>query len=316
VSESRPVLVVNPRAGGGKAGQTFGAMRRTIENALGPFEAVFTERAAHGIELARDAVNGGASLVIGVGGDGTFNEVVNGVLTAEPARREQVAVGIIGQGTGGDLLRVLGIEHRLDRYLAAIASGRTRKVDVGHARYVKHDGTRGERYFVNILSVGMGGLVDQYVANASRTFGGKATYFAASLKALAHAKEGRLRTSLSWGGETSEHRISSYMLAVCNGRYFGSGMKVAPMAEIDDGRFEVVSIGGASKFAFAMTSQRIYQGDHLGKPGVVHLPCDKIFLDLENEDARSVFLIDLDGEPVGVLPLEIEVRPQAITLRG
>ncbi|WP_394833627.1 diacylglycerol kinase family lipid kinase [Pendulispora rubella] len=315
MSDPRPVLVVNPRAGGGRAGQTFPAMRRTIEKALGPIDALFTERAGHAIELARGAANGGATLIVAVGGDGTFNEVVNGVLAAEPARREHVAVGIIGQGTGGDLLRVLGIEHRLDRYIEAIASGRTRKVDVGRARYTKHDGTRGERYFVNILSVGMGGLVDQYVATASRALGGKAAYFGASLKALARSREGRLRTSLSWAGETSEHRIASYMLAVCNGRYFGSGMKVAPMAEIDDGRFEVVSIGGPSKFAFAMTSQKIYQGEHLGKPGVVHLPCDKIFVDLENEDARSVFLIDLDGEPVGQLPLEIEVRPQAITLR-
>ena len=310
---ARPLLVVNPRSGGGRTGQTFSGMSSTIAAVLGPVDTVFTERPGHAIELSREAARAGASVVVAVGGDGTFNEVVNGVLTSG---RDDVPVAIIGQGTGGDFLRVLGIEHRLDRYLAAIASGRTRRVDVGRARFMKHDGTPGERYFVNILSAGMGGLVDQYVAEASRALGGKAAYFGASLRALARSREGRLRASLSLRGETTEHRISTYMIAVCNGRFFGSGMNVAPMAEVDDGRFEVVSIGGASKFAFAMTSQRIYKGDHLGKPGVQHLTCDKIFMDLENEDARSVFLIDLDGEPVGQLPLEIDVVPQAITLRG
>ncbi|WP_394823785.1 diacylglycerol/lipid kinase family protein [Pendulispora albinea] len=309
----RPLLVVNPRSGGGRTGQTFAAMLAPIEAALGPVQSSFTERTGHAIELARDAARAGAPFIVAVGGDGTFNEVVNGVLSSG---FPEVPVAIIGQGTGGDFLRVLGVEHRLDRYLAAITSGRTRRIDVGRARYTTHEGTPGERYFVNILSAGMGGLVDQYVASTSRALGGKAAYFGSSLRALARCREGRLRTSLSLNGETSEHRIATYMIAICNGRYFGSGMKVAPMAEIDDGRFEVVSIGGASKVAFAMTSQRIYKGEHLGKPGVQHLPCDKIFMDLENEDARSVFLIDLDGEPVGVLPLEIDLVPQALVLRG
>ncbi len=312
MSEPRPVLVVNPRSGGGRTGKTFGALRRTVEASLGPVEALLTERQGHAISLAREAAEAGAKLVVAVGGDGTTNEVVNGVLASG---RDDVDVGIIGQGTGGDLQRVLGLEHRLDRYVEAIARGRSRRIDVGRARYVQHDGSPGERHFVNILSAGMGGLVDQYVASASRALGGKATYFAASLRALVRGREGRLRVRVTFGGETTEHRIASYVFAICNGRYFGSGMKVAPMAEIDDGRLEIVSIGGPTKMAYAMTSSKIYDGAHIGKPGVVHLPCQKISFDLENEEAREVFLIDLDGEPVGRLPLDIEVVPKAVSLR-
>lgn len=309
----KPLLVVNPRSGGGKAERIFPDIRGAIERALGAVEIAFTDAEGHGAELARAGAEAGHPLVISVGGDGTFNEVVNGVLASG---REGVEVGIIGQGTGGDFLRTLGIEHRLDRYLEALTSGQTRRFDVGRARYTKPDGAPGERYFVNVLSAGMGGLVDRYVATASRALGGKAAYFAASARALAMSREGRLRVTITHDGETTEHRIATYMIAVCNGRWFGSGMHVAPMAAIDDGAFEIVSIGAPSKLAFALTGPTIYSGRHLSRPGVQHLRAQTIAMELENEDARPVFLIDCDGEPIGGLPLSIEVRAGAVTLRA
>jgi diacylglycerol kinase family enzyme len=106
------------------------------------------------------------------------------------------------------------------------------------------------------------------------------------------------------------------MIAICNGRYFGSGMKVAPMAAVDDGIFEVVALGATSKIGFAMTSRGIYTGSHIGQAGTVHLRGQKIVLDLANEDARSVFLLDVDGEPMGGLPLTVEVVPKALILRA
>jgi diacylglycerol kinase (ATP) len=309
----KPFLVVNPQSGGGATKKVFPDLRRTIEAELGEVEVAFTERAGHGSELAKAGAESGHTLIIAVGGDGTFNEVVNGVLASG---KKDVELGIIGQGTGGDFLRSVGIEHRLDRYLSAIRGGKTRKVDVGHARYTRPDGTAGERYFVNVISAGMGGLVDRYVATSSRALGGKAAYFVASARALLASREGHLNVEVTRGASVERHRIATYMIAVCNGRYFGSGMKVAPMAEIDDGRFEIVSVGAPSKLGFALTSgTSIYSGAHLQKPGVLHMPCDKVTMDLENEQARSVFLIDLDGEPVGGLPLTIELRRGAVSLR-
>lgn len=306
-----PFLVVNPRAGGGKTQRAFPELRRTIEAALGPCDAALTERPGHGVELARAAADAGERLVVAVGGDGTFNEVVNGVLGSSRAR--DVEVAIVGQGTGGDLLRTLGLEHRLDKYLEAIASGRVRRLDAGRARYVNHDGGPAERWFVNILSAGMGGLVDQYVAGASRALGGKAAYFGASVKALATCRRGRLACTVD--GEKRE--LTSYMIAICNGRYFGSGMKIAPDAAIDDGRFEIVSIDAPSKAGLLVNSNRIYGGSHIGKPGVIHLPCTRrVELDLLDEDARDRFLIDCDGEPLGRLPLAIDVVRAAVALRG
>ena len=312
----KPLLVVNPRSGGGSTGRTFGAMRGSIERALGPVEVAMTQKPGHGIDLARQGAALGHPLVIAVGGDGTIHEVVNGLLQAKGSgdgtKAEGTQLGIIGQGTGGDFSKTLGIEHRLDRYVDAIASGKQRSLDAGKFT----GGGKIGHYFVNILSAGMGGLVDRYITDAPRVFGGKAAYFGASLKALLNARLGNVRCTVTNDGTSEEHVIRSFMIAICNGKYFGGGMKVAPMAEIDDGIFEIVALGATSKLGFAMTSSRIYSGDHIGQAGTVHLRGQKVKLDLVNEDAKKVYLLDVDGEPMGELPLEIEVVPNALHLRA
>lgn len=312
----RPLLVVNPRSGGGATGRSWKAMASTIERKLGPVEVAMTERPGHGTELAREGALAGHPLVVAVGGDGTFHEVVNGLMAAKGGaygtKADRTRIAIIGQGTGGDFRKSLDIEHRLDKYLDAIASGRERKIDVGKFT----GGGKTGHYFVNILSAGMGGLVDRYVADAPRFLGGKAAYFGASLKALLSAKLGNIVCTVTNDGKTEEKKIRTFMIAICNGRFFGGGMKVAPDASVDDGAFDVVALGATTKLAFASFSSQIYSGDHIGKNGTVHFRAQKITLDLANEDARSVFLLDVDGEPMGALPLSIEVVPRALTMRA
>lgn len=304
-----PLVIVNPRSGGGATGRAWSAMHVAIERALGPVEVALTERPGHGAELAREGARAGHPLVIAVGGDGSLHEVVNGLMQA---KAPGVRLGLIGQGTGGDFRKTLGIEHRLDKYLDAIASGHERPLDVG--RFT--GGGRDAHYFVNVLSAGMGGLVDRYVAGASRALGGAAAYLGASLRALVGARLGHLSVKVTLDGETAEHQVRSFMIAVCNGQYFGGGMRVAPMAKIDDGVFEIIALGATSKVGFALTSGKIYSGEHIRKPGTLHLRGQRIELDLANDDARERFLIDADGEPMGGLPLVVEVVPSALTLRA
>jgi len=312
----KPLLVVNPKSGGGSTGRTFGSMKVAIERALGKVEVAMTERAGHGIDLAREGAIAGHPLVIAVGGDGTFHEVVNGLMQARGGaygtKADDTRIGMIAQGTGGDFRKALGLEHRLDKYLDALKSGSERPLDLGKFS----GGGKTAHYFVNILSAGMGGLVDRYVADASRTLGGTAAYFGASLRALLNARLGNVKATVTHQGETEEHRIRSFMIAICNGRYFGGGMHVAPMAKVDDGVLELVALGATSKLGFAMTSRGIYTGKHIGQAGTVHLRGEKIVLDLANEDARDVYLLDVDGEPMGGLPLTVEVVPKALTLRA
>jgi YegS/Rv2252/BmrU family lipid kinase len=310
---STPLLIVNPRSGGGKTGKTFDAMRAPLTRALGEFDVALTERGRHAVDIARDAAIAGRGVVVAVGGDGTIHEVVNGLMEARDQGVKAPRLGVIGQGTGGDFRRTLGLEHRLDRYCAAIAGGRTRRIDVGRASFAGHDGSKAKSFFVNILSVGIGGVVDQMVAQAGRGLGGTMTYFTASFRGLLQSEIGVLECTLSLAGSSREEVITTRNLAICNGRFFGSGMKVAPMAEPDDGVFEVVSLGAAGKVRFAIeSSTRIYKGEHIGKGDVQHMRCDRITVALRNTEITDRFLLDVDGEPLGRLPMEIELVPGAL----
>jgi diacylglycerol kinase (ATP) len=304
----KPLLVVNPSSGGGATARAFPDMRGTIERALGPCEVVMTEARGHGMKLALEGALAGHPLIVAVGGDGTIHEVANGILSS----KKEVELGIIGQGTGGDFRKTLEIEHRLDRYLERIASGRRRSLDVGRFS----GGGETEHYFVNILSLGMGGLVDRHVAKTSRALGGKVAYFGATLKALAEARLGHVRCTLTHEGKTEEHLVRSFMIAICNGQYFGGGMHVAPMASPDDGAFEIVALGATSKLGFVLTSGSVYSGDHLKQAATVHLRASHARFELVNADAASGFLLDVDGEPMEGMPLEITCVPNALAVRA
>jgi diacylglycerol kinase family enzyme len=168
---------------------------------------------------------------------------------------------------------------------------------------------------VNVLSVGLGGLVDRYVSESTKAFGGKAAYFWASARALARFRRARVRCAVTLGDARHERALSTFMLAICNGGFFGGGMHVAPMACPDDGRFEVVSIDAPNKVAFAMTSRAIYSGGHLAGRGTQHFACSSLSMDLEGDAERGTFLLDVDGEPLGGLPIEVDLVTRALTLR-
>lgn len=309
---SRPLVILNPRAGGGRAGQGVEELRKVIERGLGSVDLALTERPRHAVEIARDAAKAGRGLVIATGGDGSIHEVVNGLMLAREEGHAGSTLGIIGRGTGSDLCRTLGIEARLDRYLEVIAAGHKKRVDVGRFEHTDNRGQRGRAYFINILSAGMGGLVDRYVADLSKWLSGPVAYFAASTRALLKSQVGVLAAKVELDGEVRELELRTRTVAICNGQYFGSGMHVAPMARVDDGRFEVVDLGGASRLKFAAASSAIYSGAHLKSPDVQHFSCNKIELTLKNRDIDPLFLLDVDGEPLGSLPLTVEVVPGAL----
>ena len=167
-------------------------------------------------------------------------------------------------------------------------------------------------FFINILSVGMGGLVDEYVQQSKGSLGGTLAYFNASVKALLRSEVGILDCRITSGGREREEEIHTRQIAICNGRFFGGGMEVAPMAELDDGRFHVVSLGAASKAKFALGSLAIYGGKHVDKPEVEVFACDRIHIEIRNNSIRDIFPLDVDGEPLGTLPLTIEVLPGAL----
>ena len=338
----RPLFIVNPstgRLGGANALRRFvGA----VENVLGDVDIEATQRSGHAIDLARHGTLDGRDLIVAVGGDGTLNEVVNGVMTARGGGRQPAGprVGLIGLGTGGDFGRSLGIGRDLDSYLAALVSGHARAVDLVRTSFAGHEGEPIERYVINVVSAGPGGLVDTYVARFPRALGGRLAYAGASLLALVECPRARLR--LRWTApaapgsperesepepepheppealeppdrvQTSE--LSAYLVALCNGAAFGGGMRLAPMAEPDDGVLDLISIAVSSKVTVVRHLPEVYAGRHLEVPGVEHLRCRSLELELLDEEAAGRFALDVDGEALGRLPLRAEVVPGAIEM--
>lgn len=310
----KPLLIVNPQSGRGKTGIVFEKMRGPIEKHLGPVDVTFTERPRHAVDIAREAAIAGREIVVAVGGDGSIHEVSCGLMEAREQGVKLPKMGIIGAGTGGDYRRTLGLEDRLDKYCEAIKEGQTRTVDIGRFSYATHEGEKKSSYFINILSAGIGGLVDQYVAQSSRSLGGTVVYFTSSLKGLARSAIGRLKVSIKREDTSREETIETRLIAICNGRFFGSGMQAAPMAHPDDGLFDIMDLGAAPRWRFFAVNARMYTGTHIHSLDVKHYRCDHIEIDLLNKDVGDRFLLDVDGEPLGRLPITVDMVPSAIEI--
>ena len=308
-----PLLIVNPASGSDRSARNLVRVLERVQERLGDVVVRYTSRPGHAMELAAEAGREGYRLIVAVGGDGTFSEVANGVLSTE---RDDIAVGLINLGTGGDFRRSLGIEGGVDRCLDVLASGKERLVDVGRARFRGVDGRLVDHFFVNVLSVGLGGLVDRYIERMPALIGGKASYYLASLGAVVVSREQPVRAVVTWEGETHEQIIPAYLIAICNGRWFGGGMDVAPMAFPDDARLEVITITARTKFVLADRIRGVYAGRHLLEPTVHHFPCSRIELSIDDEAAQRRFFLDVDGEALGSLPLQAEVMPKALRVRA
>ncbi len=187
---------------------------------------------------------------------------------------------------------------------------RPRRVDVGWLRYVDHEGRPAERAFLNIASFGISGLVVQLVNETPKWLGGTPSFLIGTLRAMAQYRNQRVRVMVD-GGEPHEGDVLS--VAVANGRFFGGGMQIAPRAEIDDGLFDVVTLGITSLESLKQTLN-VYRGTHLDHPGITCVQASRVYAEPVN--AADHVQIDLDGETPGRLPATFEIRPRALLLRG
>jgi YegS/Rv2252/BmrU family lipid kinase len=306
---SGTVLVINPQSAGGKTERRWPQLRATIHEAYGPFEERFTRGHGDAIRVTREALRAGAELIVAVGGDGTINEVVNGFFDGDDAINPAAAFGILPAGTGGDFIKTLSVPRDTAAAAANLRSP-ARAIDVGRLRYVATDGKEATRYFINIASFGIGGLVDRYANQSSKALGGTLSFAIATLKAGASYKNVSCEIRCD-GGSAKEGRI--YNVAVANGRYFGGGMKIAPNAALDDGYFDVVTLGDFNFGDMLLRGLDVYSGKHLQNPKVTVVRARKIEARALN---GSEVLLDVDGEQPGRLPATFELLPGALNVRA
>ncbi len=297
-------FVVNPASANGSTGKRWPEIaHRAAELGL-TGDSLLSERPGHAVELARRAAEGGARLVVAVGGDGTVNEVVNGLMRVEPDRRPELAT--IPRGTGKDFARSFRIPHKVDEALAVARAGETRTVDVGRASFTAWDGSAAESYFANFAGAGISGAVAARANTSSKALGGKASFFWATSAVFLRWKNSEYEVSID--GEQRSGLMLEVIAAI--GDQLAGGMRLTPDADPADGLFDVVLIGDATKADFVRTLPKIYRGTYLPHPRAEVMRGTRV------EIRTALPLpIALDGEQPGTTPASFEVVAQALRLR-
>lgn len=303
---SRTLVIANPAAAAGATRRTVPRLESALREALGPYELAWTEGPRDAARIAREAVRSGVERLVVAGGDGTAAEVVSGLLGAGLGAYAEVA--FLPLGTGADFHRSLDIPRDLDGAVAALASGKGRRIDAGRVRYVGEDGTTHESHFVNVASAGLSGVVTRSVLG-SKALGARLAFLVGTLRALIAFRPARVRARLD-GVPLPATEIA--LVAAANGRYFGGGMFIAPDARPDDGLLDVVVVPAFPKPVLLTKLPRLYKGTHLEVPGVTLHRGRK----LELEPDGAPVLGEVDGEPVARLPMTIEVLPGALQVWG
>jgi YegS/Rv2252/BmrU family lipid kinase len=275
---------------------------------LGEFGHAFTSGGMDAARLARQAIEEGYECIVAVGGDGTLNEVTNGFFRDGKVINPNAALGLIPRGTGGDFRRTFGWDLELSSALERLRTDKTEPFDVGQLEFIGNEGAPETRYFANIASMGVSAVVAQEVNRGSKALGGHMSFLWGTLKGLVKYSERKVRLSVD--GAPAES-VNVTAIAVANGRYFGSGMFVAPDAVTHDGLFDVTIWSGYTLSDFVLKSKGVYNGDHVTWKGTRRLRCRTLHAEPEDGD---VFL-DVDGETPGRLPCTATILPSAIRLK-
>ena len=287
MSDDRSHLVlVNPSAGGGRARELLPRLEGALRDRDLAYRLVLTTSLDHGIDEAQRAASAGEAVVV-MSGDGLIGQIGGALVdTATP-------LGVIPGGRGNDLARVLGIPTDVSGAVALIANGGTRKIDVGEVN---------GRRFLGIASCGFDSDANR-IANQARLVKGNLVYLYAALRALAAWKPARFEVTLD--GE--RRAFTGYAVAAANNRAYGGGMFLAPDAELDDGRLDVVTTGDVSKLRCLVNLPKVFSGRHVDNEEVAVMRASEVEI-----TADRPFAVYADGDHLADLPATVRVLPRAL----
>lgn len=290
------LVVANPISGQGRAMHHRHEIEAVLRRHGLAFDFLISEYPGHAIELAARAVAGGCRHILAVGGDGTVNECANGIFSQHAVPTAEVTLGVIPIGTGNDWARTHRIPKDYAEVAALMAAGTSRLHDVGVAEF--SDGTR--RHFVNVAGLGFDAHVVESLPD--RTLGPMA-YLVGLAKGLLNYD------AVSLGLTFGERKIDAraFVLFFAIGRYCGSGMNVAPLAEVDDGLFDITLVQELSRWEVLKSLRRLFDGTLLTHPKVLAL----------REAEGSVVAagpvpVEADGELIGHAPVRFTLLPRAV----
>ena len=261
------------------------------------FNVIETTAQGHASSLAFEFVNEGYTHIIGVGGDGTINEVINGIMRHESP---EIVLGVLPYGTANDFVKSIKLPTNMAAMFEAVMQEKVSKVDIGVI-----DLENRKHYFLNIADIGIGAEVVKRVNNSPKLFGSNFTFFAAIARTFLSYKNQDVKCHTDhW-----DYEGKTNSLVMANGKYFGSGMCIAPKADLSDGQFAVVITGDISIKDYLKNIKKIKRGEELTHDKVAYKTATK--LDLSSTESCG---IEADGEFVGYTPATISVIPKKINL--
>jgi diacylglycerol kinase (ATP) len=295
--------IVNPAAGHGKALEAWAKVRAHLKCAV---ETVRTEGPGHATRLAAQALAQSADTIVAVGGDGTINEVVNGFFEQDRLISNRASLAIVPHGTGSDFIKMLQLPPDAETAAAVIQAKNHRLLDLMKVRYTKLDGTPASRYAINITSFGMGAAVASRVNRSSKIFGRKMSFVLATVR-TAMAFSGSSVSMCFDNSKTIHAEVTN--VAVGNGKYQGAGMLSCPRAAIDDGVLDVTVVEFLPALQLLRNLPLLYNGKIYSHPKIQFHRVQSV-----GADSKKTILVEVDGETVGRLPIEISVMPQALRM--
>ena len=309
-SKTEPLVIINPAAGSGAGHDLFRHREHELLDVIGEFELRFTSQRGDAETITAHALREGPRDIFVVGGDGTINEVVNGMFAGEsPAHAAGSRLALLGGGTGSDLMRTLGLDS-FDNTLEAIRDRRSIEVDV--AKVVcqcRSSGSLVERLYVNIASFGLSSMANLEVSRFS-AIGGSVAYAAATAWSLIGWSNPRVRITYSNAeGALRAYEGAVVMGAFANGRYFGSGMLIAPGAELADGLLNMVLVGDMRRRDIVRFARHLYDGSHIKHPDVVSAVATRV-----DVEGPANVMIEADGDVLGHLPASFELSPHTLSV--
>jgi len=272
---------------------------KEIEDAFGDEFLVWvsvTNGNGHAIELARNAVLSGTDYLIAAGGDGTMSEVVNGIMQVEKSKRENLIVGLYPFGSGNDFARTFKLSKKLSDLKDLILNDSTSQIDIGKIEYKNMKGENAVRYFNNITDIGLGAEVAKRVNEGKKIYGPNFDFFKATVLGFLNYKRKQLKIeseSFNWSGRL-------LILCLANGKYFGSGLGIAPEAKVNDGKISITLAAEVSLLDYLKNLARIRKCLPVNHPQIIYKEVDSCTI----EPIGTACLIEADGEMIGKIPLK------------
>lgn len=307
LSGSKPLLaVVNPASANGTTARAWPSISEHLRAAGLEHETRITAGPGDATGLTRKALGEGYRTIVVVGGDGTVNEVVNGFFDGEKWLGSGARFGLISRGTGGDLIKTLDLPKDEGQAIERLKAGRVRRIDLGRVRFTDHAGSPALRHFINIGDLGLGGDTVARVNRTTKALGGKVSFLWGTLATVAGYQNKDLEIGID-GGQPIRGRMC--MAVVANGQYFGGGMRIAPEAVMDDGLFDIVTVGDLGKLELVRNIGKVYKGTHTDHPKIHFYRGKEVVI-----RSGQAALLDLDGEQPGRTDAIFTILPGILDL--